>query len=164
MSSAAEPSPVRRRRRRAIAAGTAVRVADELPIKFIIADADLALLPVGVEAGGEPGAVLLHRSGLLTAIEALFEAVWARAHRLELLTTDGPARIAEIDLHGLTELDRRIVALLVAGLSDQAVSTQLDLSMRTLQRRLRHLMDIAGVRTRMQLGWYAARNGWGTSP
>lgn len=144
--------------------GVEVRVADELPIKLVIADADLALLPVGAESGGEPGAVLLHRSGLLTAIEALFEAVWARAHPLELLKTDGPAGIAEIDLHGLTALDRRIVALLVAGLSDQAVSTQLDLSMRTLQRRMRHLMDIAGVRTRMQLGWYAARNGWGTAP
>jgi len=141
--------------------GVGVRVADQLPIKFIIADTDLALVPVAVEASGEPGAVLLHRSGLLTAIEALFETVWARAHPLELLTAAaGSAQIAEIDKHGLLDLDRKIVALLLAGLSDQAVSTQLDLSMRTLQRRLRHLMDIAGVRTRMQLGWYAAENGW----
>jgi predicted transcriptional regulator len=144
--------------------GLDLRVADELPIKLIIADAELALLPLAVQTGGEPGAVLLHRSGLLTAIEALFETVWARSHPLELCTTTGTPTIAEVDKHGLTDLDRTIVGLLLAGLSDQAVSTQLNLSMRTLQRRLRHLMDITGVRTRMQLGWHAAEHGWLKSP
>jgi DNA-binding NarL/FixJ family response regulator len=59
-----------------------------------------------------------------------------------------------------TALDRKILALLLAGLTDQAVATQLDLSLRTLQRRLRHLMDLAGVQSRMQLGWYAGRHNW----
>ncbi|MET7644039.1 hypothetical protein ABZS83_10405 [Streptomyces sp. NPDC005426] len=36
----------------------------------------------------------------------------------------------------------------------------LGLSPRTLHRRLRHLMDLAGVRTRMQLGGHAVRHGW----
>ncbi len=139
--------------------GVEVRVVDELPMKLVIADADLALVPLAVASKGEPGAVLLHRSGLLAALEALFEAIWSRAHPLELLP-DGAAHFAELDPDTVSDLDRKIVALLLAGLSDQAVSTQLDLSLRTLQRRLRHLMDVAGVRTRIQLGWYAARNGW----
>ena len=143
--------------------GVELRVADELPMKLVIADSDLALVPAAAEASDEPGAVLLHRSGLLTAMEALFEAIWSRAHPLELSTVAGRARLVELDQDGLTDLDRTIVALLVAGLSDQAVATQLDLSMRTLQRRLRHLMDVAGVRTRMQLGWHAAEHGWVTS-
>ena len=50
--------------------------------------------------------------------------------------------------------------MLIAGLSDQAVAAQLDLSLRSLQRRLRHLIDVAGVRSRMQLGWYASQQGW----
>jgi predicted transcriptional regulator len=140
--------------------GVELRVAEELPVKLVIADSDLALVPVAVEPGVEPGAVLLHRSGLLAAVEALFEAVWSRAHPLELVTAAGAPQIEELDRHGLTGLDRKIMALLLAGLSDQAVATQLDLSMRTLQRRLRRLMDLADVRTRMQLGWYAAENGW----
>ncbi len=141
--------------------GVEVRVADELPMKLLIADADLALVPLGIETRGEPGAVLLHRSGLLAALEALFESSWSRAHPLELPRISARAtQIAELDYSGVTNLDRKIVALLIAGLTDQAVSAQLDLSLRTLQRRLRHLMDIAGVRTRIQLGWYAARNGW----
>ena len=143
--------------------GVEVRVADELPMKLVIADSDLALVPAAAGPDDEPGAVLLHRSGLLTAMEALFEAIWDRAHPLELSTVAGQARLTELDQHGLTDLDRTIIALLVAGLSDQAVATQLNLSMRTLQRRLRHLMDVAGVRTRMQLGWHAAEHGWVTS-
>jgi DNA-binding NarL/FixJ family response regulator len=34
------------------------------------------------------------------------------------------------------------------------------MSLRTVQRRIRGLMDTAGVDTRIQLGWYAARAGW----
>ena len=110
--------------------GVEVRVVDELPVKLMIADSDLALIPLETGSSGEPGAVLLHRSGLLTAMEALFETVWSLAHALVLGTAGGgPAQLAELDEHGLTELDRTIVALLLAGLSDQAVSTQLDLSM-----------------------------------
>ena len=49
---------------------------------------------------------------------------------------------------------------MLAGLTDQAVATQLDLSLRTVQRRLRHLQDLSGARSRMQLGWHAARHDW----
>ena len=54
----------------------------------------------------------------------------------------------------------RSSALMLAGLTDQAVATQLDLSLRTVQRRLRHLQDLSGVKSRMQLGWHAARHDW----
>lgn len=145
--------------------GVELRVADQLPMKLILADGDLALVPVTAphapQPGGEPGAVLLHRSGLLAALEALFETVWLRAYPLELssLRPDGLPYV-ELDADEPTELDRRILSLLLSGLTDQVVATQLDLSLRTLQRRLRHLMDLAGVETRMQLGWHAARHEW----
>ncbi|OKI49197.1 TrmB family transcriptional regulator [Micromonospora sp. CB01531] len=142
--------------------GVQVRVAESLPIKLVLADADLGLVPLTAESGGEPGAVLLHRSGLLSAMDALFEIVWRHAHPLnvsafdELTTEDAQGA----DSAAPTGLDRRILALLLAGLTDQAVASQLDLSLRTLQRRLRYLMDLAGVQSRMQLGWYAARHNW----
>ncbi|GAA4704413.1 hypothetical protein Prum_022630 [Phytohabitans rumicis] len=136
--------------------GVGVRVVDALPMKLVLADDDLGLVPLAAEPDGEPGAVLLHRSGLLAALEALFEQVWRHAYPLELAGNG----VVERDGGGPTELDRRILALLLAGLTDQAVATQLGLSLRTLQRRVRHLLDLAGVETRMQLGWHAARNGW----
>ncbi|MEU9109021.1 helix-turn-helix domain-containing protein [Streptomyces xanthophaeus] len=141
--------------------GVQLRVADQLPMKLVLADADLGLVPLAVTPDGEPGAVLLHRSGLLDALDALFETVWRTAHPLELSGTGGEAESAVgLGATGPTELDRRILALLLAGLTDLTAAAQLGLSPRTLHRRLRHLMDMAGVRTRMQLGGYAVRHGW----
>ncbi|MFF3311377.1 helix-turn-helix domain-containing protein [Streptomyces sp. NPDC002952] len=141
--------------------GVQLRVADELPMKLVLADADLGLVPLAVTPAGEPGAVLLHRSGLLDALDALFESVWRAAHPLRL---PGPGDAADVPVEvgadGPTDLDRRILALLLAGLTDLTVATQLGLSPRTLHRHLRRLMDLAGVRTRMQLGGHAVRHGW----
>ncbi|MEU5943357.1 transcriptional regulator TrmB [Micromonospora sp. NPDC047548] len=142
--------------------GVEVRVAESLPIKLVLADVELGLVPLAVEPGEEPGAVLLHRAGLLTAMDALFELVWRHAYPLSISAFGEPTTE---DAHGEsanipTALDRRILALLLTGLTDQAVATQLDLSLRTLQRRLRHLMDLAGAQSRMQLAWYALRHDW----
>jgi DNA-binding CsgD family transcriptional regulator len=140
--------------------GVQVRVVKELPMKLILADADIGLVPLAAEPDGEPGAVLLHRSGLLAALDALFETTWQQAHPLELSVLGADADVTEHEPEGLTGLDGKILALLLSGLTDQAVATQLNLSLRTLQRRLRHLMDLAGVDNRMQLGWHAARHDW----
>ncbi|MEU9161395.1 helix-turn-helix domain-containing protein [Streptomyces sp. NPDC048424] len=141
--------------------GVELRVADQLPMKLVLADADLGLVPLAVTPDGEPGAVLLHRSGLLDALDALFETIWHTAHPLELSGTGAETETTvERRVEGPTDLDRRILALLLAGLTDPTAAAQLGLSPRTLHRRLRHLMDIAGVRTRMQLGGYAVRHGW----
>jgi DNA-binding NarL/FixJ family response regulator len=43
---------------------------------------------------------------------------------------------------------------------DKAVASQLGTSLRTVQRRVRELMDATATHTRMQLGWHVARNGW----
>ncbi|XTZ14948.1 transcriptional regulator TrmB [Micromonospora echinospora] len=140
--------------------GVEVRVVDSLPIKLILADAELGLVPLTATATGEPGAVLLHRTGLLAAMDALFEIVWRHAHPLTVSVAGGLVDRPEGDAGSPTDLDRRVLGLLLAGLTDQVVAAQLGLSLRTLQRRLRYLMDLAGVQTRMQLGWYAARHGW----
>ncbi|MFM9630583.1 helix-turn-helix domain-containing protein [Streptomyces galilaeus] len=145
--------------------GVQLRVADDLPMKLVLADSDLGLVPLAMTPAGEPGAVLLHRSGLLDALDALFETVWRTAHPLELSSTAGASEApVEVVPNSPTELDRRILALLLAGLTDLTTAAQLGLSPRTLHRRLRHLMDMAGVRTRMQLGAHAVRNGWTDPP
>ncbi|MGW7264048.1 helix-turn-helix transcriptional regulator [Streptomyces sp. NPDC054842] len=143
--------------------GVRLRVTDRLPMKLVLADADLGLVPLAVTPAGEPGAVLLHRSGLLDALDALFESVWRAASPLGLTGPgDGADVSVEVAADGPTDLDRQILALLLAGLTDLAVATQLGLSPRTLHRHLRRLMDLAGVRTRMQLGGHAVRHGWVT--
>ena len=141
--------------------GLELRVAEELPIKLVLADGDLALVPLEVGSGGEPGAVLIQRSGLLSALAALFEAVWQQGYPLDLPSLEsGEVPTSGDRSDGPTAEDRQILALMLAGLTDHAVASQLGLSLRSVQRRLRHLQDLAGVHSRMQLGWYAARHDW----
>lgn len=139
--------------------GVELRVADQLPIKLVLADADLALVSLVAGPEGDPGAVLLQRSGLVDALAALFESLWRQAYPLDLANPAAPVGDPS-DASAPHGLERQILGLLLAGLSDQAVANQLDLSLRTVQRVLRRLQDLAGVNSRMQLGWYAARHDW----
>lgn len=140
----------------ALSSGEDVRVLERVPIKLLIADNTMAMIPMD-GLGSTAAALLVHRSGLLDALLALFGAVWERGR---------PLRIARDTLleteavQGVDEQDQQILVLLLAGLTDTSVAGQLGLSMRTVQRRVRDLMDRAGVHTRMQLGWHAARAGW----
>ncbi|MFF0365922.1 helix-turn-helix transcriptional regulator [Micromonospora sp. NPDC005087] len=85
--------------------------------------------------------------------------MWDRATPLRL--APATALIDDVDRQGApTPTDRQILSLLMTGLPDKAVASQLGISLRTVQRRLRQLMDATGSATRMQLGWFVARNGW----
>ena len=140
----------------ALRSGEEIRVLERVPIKLLIADKSHAMVPMDGD-GSTAAALLVHRSGVLDALLALFDAAWERGRPLgigqdTLVETEPP--------DGIDDDDRRILVLLLAGLTDASVASQLNLSMRTVQRRVRDLMDLAGVHTRMQLGWHAARQGW----
>lgn len=140
----------------AIGRGQQVRVTESLPIKLVIADHRLALLPL--LDTGESSAALVHGGGLLDALTALFENIWSRSMPLVLDATNSGSETSQAS--GIGAENARILSLLLAGLTDQTVAAQLGLSMRTVQRRIRGLMDDTGTQTRIQLGWYAARHGW----
>jgi sugar-specific transcriptional regulator TrmB/DNA-binding CsgD family transcriptional regulator len=140
-----------------LAGGMQVRVARTVPIRLIVVDRELALVPLAsTEDEQDYGALLIHPSPLLESLQAMFDLVWEGAARL-VLSGDG---VGEAAGDVLEELDARVLSLLMAGLTDHAVGKQLDLSMRTVQRRVRHMMDRAGVDTRLQLGREATRRGW----
>jgi sugar-specific transcriptional regulator TrmB len=134
-----------------------VRVVERVPTKLVIADRRTALVPLEVE-GSEPSALVIHASGLVASLVALFESVWRDAWPL-VLATPGTDEIAEMQ-GGPDELDLQILSLLLAGASDARVARQLDVGLRTVQRRVRALMDATGATTRIQLGWVAHEEGW----
>ena len=140
-----------------VAAGEEVRVTNEVPLRMIVADRQLALLPLRpTTESATAGALLVHPSGLLDAMVTLFDLVWRQSNPLVVGATgldDGAA--AEVD-----DTDVRLLSLLLAGLTDQAIGGQLGLSLRTVQRRVHQLMQRAGVATRFQLGHAAATRGW----
>lgn len=139
----------------AMGRGEEVRVAESLPLRMIVADRQLGLLPLSASVGRqEAGALLVHPSGLLDSLLALFDFVWAASRPL------GELDVAAAGRDGLDETDLKILDLLLVGLTDQAVSGQLGLSLRTVQRRVSHLMNVCQVTTRIQLGLQAHLRGW----
>jgi DNA-binding NarL/FixJ family response regulator len=60
----------------------------------------------------------------------------------------------------LTAGDNRILVLLAAGATDDAIGRATGRSMRTVQRRIRELMQLAGAQTRFQLGMAATHRRW----
>ncbi|WP_326709823.1 helix-turn-helix transcriptional regulator [Streptomyces sp. NBC_01474] len=138
-------------------AGEQARVLADVPTKMALVDDRLALMPLRAGAGPDPSPsfVILHRSAVLDALSALFEALWVVAQPLHPQGSDD-------DSQALSEEDRLLISLLTAGLPDEAIARQADLSYRTLQRRMHVLMERAGASTRFQLGIHAAANGWVT--
>ncbi|MGW1778018.1 helix-turn-helix domain-containing protein [Streptomyces sp. NPDC002143] len=134
-----------------------VRVVDEVPTKLVVADRSLALVPL-TGRSAEPAALVVHASGLLELLSGLFESVWREALPLRL----GAAGVAEQDPDGPDAADLEILSLLLAGMTDASVAKQLDLGLRTVQRRVKRLMELTGVTTRLQLGWHAYERGWVT--
>ncbi len=135
-----------------------LRVADRVPARLLVADRAVGMVPL-TGPGAQPVALVARASGLLETLTALFEAVWRDALPLRLgqggeAAEDAPA--------GPDATDLEVLSLLLAGLTDASVAKQLDLGLRTVQRRVKGLMELAGVTTRLQLGWYAHERGWVT--
>jgi DNA-binding CsgD family transcriptional regulator len=142
---------------RYVLAGEEARALPDVPMKLVVADRSQALVPSQADSPTiEAGHVLVHPSAMLDALVSVFEALWARATPLLVDPSGTLIDVAE----SLSDEDRSLLSLFLAGMTDLAIADQLGLSVRTVQRRLRRLMDLAGVSTRMQLGWHASRNGW----
>ncbi|MGW7465948.1 helix-turn-helix domain-containing protein [Streptomyces xantholiticus] len=133
-----------------------VRVVDRVPTKLVIADRTLAMVPL-TGRGAEPAALVVHASGLLESLMGLFEAVWRDALPLRL---GAGGQGVEEDASGPDATDLEVLSLLLAGMTDASVAKQLDLGLRTVQRRVKGLMELTGVTTRLQLGWHAYAKGW----
>lgn len=133
-----------------------VRTVDRVPTKLVVADRSLAMVPL-TGRGAEPAALVVHASGLLESLMGLFEAVWKDALPLRL---GGGGRGIVEEARGPDATDLEILSLLLAGMTDASAAKQLELGLRTVQRRVKGLMELTGVTTRLQLGWHAYERGW----
>ncbi|MFI1093815.1 LuxR family transcriptional regulator [Streptomyces sp. NPDC020917] len=125
-----------------LAEGHRVRVMDHPLTKLVVVDAQVAMVQVSPERS------MVLSPPLVMLVTELFEAHWRRSR--PYLREEGD----------LAPDDRRLLQLMLSGLTDTATANQLGTSPRTVQRRLRALMDAAAVSSRVQLGWYAIRNNW----
>lgn len=140
---------------RFLKSGYEIRIAAELPSKMIIVDREAVLLPMlPDQTTVHPGFVLVRGQSLVHLLVALFERVWQAATPLRLTA----ANLAE-GVPAWDDIDVMLITYLLSGMPDKAVASRLGTSERTVQRRIRRLMKLAGTDSRMQLAWYAAQSG-----
>jgi DNA-binding CsgD family transcriptional regulator len=133
-----------------VAAGEQARVTD-IPLKMTIFDDTAAILPVRQPPDVE-SRLIVHNPVLLDALSALFEMYWERA--LPLLAETGAGDAVP------SEAQRRLLVLLVGGLSDREIAAQLGISDRTVRRMMRLLMARLDAANRFQAGYQAVLRGW----
>lgn len=137
--------------------GEEARTLPSLPVRLAIVDRSTAVCPLvrDDELGiGEPTAAVIGRGQLLDALLALFESHWEQATPVKMHPDD------KLVAEGLDDPERFLLSLLVAGVPDKSIASQLGISRRTVQRRLDRLMALAGVDTRTGLAFQAAKRGW----
>jgi DNA-binding CsgD family transcriptional regulator len=137
--------------------GEEARTLAYLPVRLAIVDRATAVCPLvrDDELGiGEPTAAVIGRGQLLDALLALFETHWEQATPVRLQSGAAP------DPEGLDDSERFLLSLVVAGVPDKSIASQLGISRRTVQRRLDRMMSLAGVDTRTGLAFQAAKRDW----
>ncbi|MET7301754.1 helix-turn-helix transcriptional regulator [Embleya sp. NPDC005575] len=131
--------------------GGEVRTLPSLPVRMIVIDRKLAVMPTDGENSGE-GAVVLNGHGTVTALCALFDTLWSNAAPL------GAVQVK--DHRGLTAQEAEILRLLGQGLTDEAIAKRLGVSARTARRFAADLMNLLGARSRFEAGARAIQRGW----
>jgi sugar-specific transcriptional regulator TrmB len=134
--------------------GEEIRVVSELPLKMVMADRSVALIPLNLESSNSPS-LLVRSSALLDALYSMFELLWERAAPIAI-TPEG-VQTGEPGTRLPAEADH-LIPLLAAGLNDKAIAYELGISASTLTRRITEIMQRLDAQTRFQLGWMAARH------
>ncbi len=135
------PSPEVRK----LAAVDGVRTVDAFPMKAIVWDGRVAMLP---RDPGDPTsfALLVVQPGLVAVVVDMIDRHWTRGEPW-----------TEPRSPGLTIRHRTILELLVRGLTDEGIARRLGIGERTVRRDVAHMSDVLGVSGRVALGAEAVR-------
>lgn len=129
--------------------GERFRFVSSVPFSALVVDEAAAVVDTTLFEENGSGSVLVRSRPMVRALGALADLFWDLGSPLP--RTAG-ARSAEAR-------DRTILALLAAGAPDATIARQTGVSQRTVERRVRALMDQLGAGTRFQAGVQAARRG-----
>ena len=141
------------RLRIATAAGEEFRTCPSLPFKLVVVDRRMALLPLHL-ANPDGAYLLVRSSSLLDALCDMFEMYWRAA--APFIATDLPVASTDAsDSHA--DHPDVLLGLLASGLNDKSIEQELNVSPRTLARRIVELTTRLGASTRFQAGWLAAQ-------
>ncbi|MFC7386575.1 MULTISPECIES: LuxR C-terminal-related transcriptional regulator [Sphaerisporangium] len=134
-----------------VALGEQCRTVPNLPMRLVIVDREIALVPLD-PIDPTRGALELRSRGVVTGLYALFEQVWSSGTPI----TEPPAR----NEHGLTPQEHSLLRLLADGHTDESAARNLAISLRSVQRMMNALTERLNAVSRFQAGTEASRRGW----
>lgn len=131
------------------AVGEQIRVVPEVPTRLVIVGSSRALVPDPPGVGSERR-ILVRQQSIVEMLTGYFDQLWQRASAVPTLDRGEPR----------PDLRRLLLAQLAEGAKDEQIARNLDVSLRTVRRRVAALMGELGVDTRFQAGVEAVRRGW----
>ncbi|KOV63584.1 hypothetical protein ADK64_20160 [Streptomyces sp. MMG1121] len=131
--------------------GGEIRTIPSLPIRMLVVDRSVALLPMDPK-DSRAGAVIVRAPGVLAALVHLFETVWQQAQSLDGVRPCAPDEPTPQELE--------LLKLLELGSTDEVAARKLGVSLRTVRRMMADLMGRLGARSRFEAGVLATRAGW----
>jgi DNA-binding CsgD family transcriptional regulator len=133
--------------------GAEVRTAAGVPMSALVVDRVAVVFPLAPAVSRQrAGAVVLRLPGVVATTVELFERVWSEATPLD--EPDGPDRDTP------DEREQVLLGLMLAGHTDEAAASKLEVSVRTVRRMVSDLTERLGARGRFQAGALAAERGW----
>lgn len=131
-----------------------IRFATNVPFTATASDTGITVMDLQDQTAGSVGVRITHPD-VSAAIRRVIDNTWAHG-----MKWTGPGTSESRGPSPLDQRDREILALMVSGAADAAIARQVGISQRTVERRVRRLLDLAGAGTRFQAGVQAARRGW----
>lgn len=129
--------------------GEEIRLVPSVLTRLVIVGPRRAIVPEPLGAGSGRR-VVIRQASIVGMIQAYFDEIWESAQRVDAKA----GRLAEQDHR------RLLLAELADGVKDEQIARNLDVSLRTVRRRVAALMSELGVDTRFQAGVEAVRRGW----
>jgi len=126
------------------------RFCTDVPVSVVVADDSSAVLDFSFPGSAAPLALLVRARPLATSLLGLANRFWGLAAPI-------PHRARRV---GLNQRDTTIITLMASGVADATIARQVSVSQRTVERRVRALMDQLGAETRFQAGALAVHRGW----
>lgn len=141
------PGTVRRRAE----AGEHVRLLAEVPTRLAVLGSSAAVIVEQFHVFNDRRLVLRQPS-MVSALALMFEGLWEKAMPV-------PGLDSHREPNGASA-QRLLLTQLAGGAKDEQIARALDLSVRTVRRRVSDLMDELGANSRFHAGVEAVRRGW----
>lgn len=131
------------------ARGAQVRVVRRIQYRTLIVDGRLAFLGMAENKLDMPY-LMVREPSLVRSLREKFTLQWKGAYSVGVGPEDSLA----------DEIVVQVIRVLMSGVTDEVAARQLDISIRTMRRRVAAVMEMLGASSRFEAGIKAAKYGW----